>query len=348
LTLAAVEAHSLIAVEHLHRYELAAELCQGLRVADVGCGSGYGSRLMRASCPSVTGIDVDEATIEVARATVGQDADMRLEVAEAQEFLEGDLVGEFDAIVMLETLEHLERPEDALNALRRHAAHGLKAVVSVPNSKWLQEDNPYHRMDFGYEEALDAFAGFEDCVVLYQFLAEGSLIRSREGSELAGRLVATERGEPEYANHFIACINLTSRLAEVPDWAQMHLEAAPLYNRYMRNLELAHRELRRANARLAREKLGKADSAAVSVLGRVERERQLLEEQRRKEEYDPTNPTERQAHIRRINELNDHALKVEREMREFTETRAWRIATGYWAARDRLKRLGGRRTGAGP
>ena len=93
----------------------------------------------------------------------------------------------------------------------------------MPNSKWLEEDNPYHRTEYGYEAAIEAFAGFDDCLVLYQFLAEGSLIRSREGSDLAGRLVAMERGEPEYANHFIACVNLSAELDAAPDWARIHL-----------------------------------------------------------------------------------------------------------------------------
>lgn len=331
LTLEAVEAHSLIAVEHLHRYELAAELCRGLRVADIGCGSGYGSRILRQACPVVTGIDNDAATIQVAQGTVGREADVRFEVADAHEFLRRNLTEDFDAVVMFESLEHLSQPEDALASLRQQAVQGLRIVISVPNSRWFDEENPHHRTDFGYEEAMEAFQAFDDYAVLYQFLAEGSLIRRREATEVSGRLVATERGEPEYANHFIACINLSASLERLPDWARMHLEAAPLYNRYMRNLEHANRELRRVNARLARDRLGKADSAAATVLGKLERERTALEERRR------AHPTERQAQLRRIEELHEQALAQERQLREMTSTRAWRLATRYWGMRDALK-----------
>ena len=44
LTLEAAQADTMIACEHRQRYEFAAELCGGLRVLDLCCGSGYGIR----------------------------------------------------------------------------------------------------------------------------------------------------------------------------------------------------------------------------------------------------------------------------------------------------------------
>lgn len=336
LTLEEAAAHSLIAVEHIHRYDLAAELLAGLRVADVGCGSGYGSRILREVCPSVTGIDKDAATIDAAQAAVGPEADVHFEVADANEFLRRELSDAFDALVLFESLEHLGDPEEALASLRDHAERGLRIVISVPNSKGLGEENPYHESEFGYEEALKACEGFADCTVLYQFLAEGSLIRRSEPAEVAGRLVATERGEPEYANHFIVCINLASQLEELPNWAKMHLEAAPLYNSYMRILEQANRELRKTNARLARSKWAKADSAASTMLGKLELERRGLRKLRLEQSYDPDDTTERQAHLRRIEELHEQALQLDRTVQQMMSTRAWKLVSRYWATRDKI------------
>ena len=346
LTLEAAAAHSLIAVEHIHRYDLAAELLAGLRVADIGCGSGYGSRILREVCPSVSGIDNDAVTIERARATVGQEADVHFDAADGNEFLRRDLSGGFDGLVLLESLEHLGDPEEALASLRGHAERGLRIVFSVPNSKGFGEENAFHESEFGYEEALSACEGFADCTMLFQFLAEGSLIRRREPAETAGRLVATERGEPECANHFIACINLATELERLPDWAQMHLEAAPVYNSYMRNLEQANRELRRTNARLARSKWAKADSAASTLLGKLELERRRLKELRLAQSYDPEDLTERQAHLRRIEELNEQALQLDRTVQQMMSTRVWKVATQYRATRNKIAvalRLPGKR-----
>jgi SAM-dependent methyltransferase len=332
LTLEAAAAHSLIAVEHVHRYDLAAELCHGFRVADVGCGSGYGCRILAEKSPEVLGIDNDVGTVDAAQASLGGKGNIRFEVADAHEFLARDLGQSFDVIVLFECLEHLIEPERALETLRSHAAQGMRIVLSVPNSKAFGERNPHHVTDYGYEEVHAALAGFDDCVVLYQFLAEGSLIRGTEEGERSGRLVVTERGEPEYANHFIACINLGEELAGRPDWAQMQLEAAPVHNRYMLNLERANTELRRANARLARGFLGIADSAAAALIAKIERtERELAAANERLRER------EQEAELHTwIDQLHRQIYEHKHQVQAMEATRVWRLAGRYWALRDRL------------
>jgi SAM-dependent methyltransferase len=336
LTLEAAAAHSLIAVEHIHRYDLAAELCQGLRIADVCCGSGYGSRILAEKSPEVLGIDNHVATIDAAQAALGGNGNIKFEVADALEFLGRDLGEYFDALVLFECVEHLSEPERALEALRSHAKQGMRIILSVPNSKAFAEENPHHVTDYGYEEAHAALAGFEDCVFLYQFVAEGSLIRGMDAGEPTGRLVLTEHGEPEYANHFIACINLADDLAARPDWVRMHLEAAPAHNCYLLNLERANTELRRANARLGRDLLGVADSAAASLLAKLERtERELAAVKNQLREKQP------EAELRTwIDHLHEQIYEQKRQVETMQATRAWRLAGRYWALRDRLLRRG--------
>jgi SAM-dependent methyltransferase len=246
LSLADVRAATPLAAEHLHRYELATSLCAGLRVADVCCGSGYGSALLhRGGATSVRGVDVDAATIESARRELGGSAGVSFERADAVEFLGRDLAERFDAVVMFEGLEHLPDPDRALAALRRLADEGVRLAVSVPNSRALGEvDNPYHHTDFGYEEAIAALRGLgEDVVILYQFAAEGSLIRGAvaAGGGLDARQALSERGEPEMASHFVGLVNFGE--IEPPPDARMVLQVSPLNRRHMLDLE-------RSNARL--------------------------------------------------------------------------------------------------
>lgn len=269
LSLDAIGANTLIASEHVHRYALGARLCAGMRVVDLACGSGYGSAILRETAAWVTGVDKDRATVDVARATVGKDGDIGFEAADALEFLSRDLGEDYDAIVCFEGLEHFPDPAPVLAELERHAAGGMKLVVSVPNSKGFEEENEFHVTDYGYEEAREAFGRFDEVTVLYQFLAEGSLIRHETASELEAEFVLREHGEPEWANHFIACVNLDAHLAEIGDAARMQLAVAPLYNRHMRALERANRELFRENGRLGRERIGIADSAAITMSERV-------------------------------------------------------------------------------
>jgi SAM-dependent methyltransferase len=267
LTLEATSAHTLIATEHVHRYRLAAAVCDGARVLDLACGSGYGSRILREHADAVTGLDNDEATIRAAQATVGHEEGIDFLAADAAEYLESAAASEFDVIVCFEGLEHLPDPDRALTAMEALAKAGKKLIFSVPNSKAFHEKNEFHVTEFGFEEAMAAFERFDDRFVLFQFLAEGSLIRPGEDSgDVDARIELSEHGEKEYANHFICFANI--RAATVTD-GRMQLAAAPAHNRYVLNLERSIREMWQTNARLARSRLGVDDSAGAAVLSRL-------------------------------------------------------------------------------
>jgi SAM-dependent methyltransferase len=277
LSLEAVSAHTLIACEHVHRYRFAARLCAGLRVLDVACGTGYGTAILGERASTALGVDNDAATIDTARVAVGAADHVRFEVADAEEFLRREAVSGYEAIVCFEGLEHFPDPQAVLASLRRHAARGSKLIISVPNSRAFDERNEFHVTDFGYEKALEAFGAFEEVTVLYQYLAEGSLIRGERPAQIAGEFVLAEHGEPEFANHFIACVNFARELADLGDSTRMQLAVAPNYNRHMINIERANAELWRENARIGRHRIGVGESAAAALLARLDDMRQRAE-----------------------------------------------------------------------
>lgn len=330
LSLSAVSAHTLIACEHIHRYTLARELCAGFRVLDLCCGSGYGAEILSASAQSVHGVDNDAATVDTAAATVGAATGATFEAADAVRFLEQNLAGRFDVIVCFEGLEHLPDVQAAFDQLRRHADVGIRLIASVPNSRAFGEDNEYHVTDFGFEEAQEAFGGFERRIMLHQFLAEGSLLVAPGADGLDSELVGADHVEPEYANHFVCCVNFDYDVVGRAVRGRMHLEAAPAYNRYMHNLETANRELRRRNAQLARGLLGRGDSAAASYLSGLEVERSSVAAELES--------------VRGDLELVREELEIERERRSHAEGSA-RTAEAVLAARlssrarDRMRRL---------
>ncbi|MGI8804010.1 MAG: class I SAM-dependent methyltransferase [Solirubrobacteraceae bacterium] len=270
LTLQAVAEPTLIAAEHIHRYEFAAALCHGLRVLDLCCGSGYGAEILATSAAAVHGVDYDAATIDLAADTVGRAVAITFEVSDATAFLRRDLRDRFDAIVCFEGLEHLPELETPLRELRRHAADGLAVIASVPNSRGLDEDNEFHHSQFGYPEATAAFEAFPGAVLVHQYLAEGSLIVVDGAGEFDARLHGLERAEPPYANHFLLVAGLPAERLAAAHRAHIQLAVAPNYNRYMRGLERANTELRRRNNLLTRGLLGKGDSAAASYVKRTE------------------------------------------------------------------------------
>ncbi|MCD6015285.1 MAG: Methyltransferase type 12 [Solirubrobacterales bacterium] len=271
---------SLIALTHVHRYELAAELCAGMRVLDLCCGSGYGARILAGSAAAVTGVDRHQPSIGRASEELGDGERLAFEVGDAHEWLERPLAERFDAIVLLDGLEHLADLGRALDRLRAHAEAGLTLIVSVPNSRRFGEQNPDHVLEFDLETALAAFKGLPGATVLNQFHAEGSLIRAAPSGEgLAAHMTLAERTDAEHtdaehADHYIALVNAEGEPLERAGSSRMQLAVTASFNRYMVDLEQQNRALRRANQRLARERLGVADSAAASVLRR-ERGREL-------------------------------------------------------------------------
>ena len=267
LTLEAAQADTMIACEHRQRYEFASGLCAGLRVLDLCCGSGYGSTILAANATAVVGVDNDAATVDLAQASIAREMPVvSFELADAVSYLGTDLGERFDAIVCFEGLEHLPELDRVLAMLREHALRGLRLIVSVPNSKLFGEENPFHLTDFGYEEARAAFASFPSCVLLPQYLAEGSLICPPGATQTDVAVSLGERNEPEYANHFIFCVNFEEAQLEDVHHGHMQLSSAPLFNRWSEGMKQALSALRRENARLARGRLGKADSAAAAAL----------------------------------------------------------------------------------
>jgi SAM-dependent methyltransferase len=222
LSRGAVSESTPIASERIHRYALAARLCAGMRVVDLACGSGYGTAILRERATAVTGVDSDAAL----------------------EFLSRDLAGDHDLIVCFDGLEHFADPAPVLARLEQHAQAGMKLILSVANSK-------------GLDEARETFGRFGEVTVLYQFLAEGSLIRGETPSKLEGDFVLPEHGESECADTFIACVNLDAELSELGDFVHTRLDVAA------RSLDRANRELFHENGRLARELIASAESAAA-------------------------------------------------------------------------------------
>ncbi len=270
LTLQAVTEPTLIAAEHLHRYEFAAGLLAGLRVVDLCCGSGYGAEILAGRAEAVHGVDNDAATIDLAASTVGRAESISFELADATDFLRRDLGDRFEAIVCFEGLEHLPDAGAAIGELRRQASAGVAVIASVPNSLGLGEENEFHLSEFGYAEVRAAFAGFPGAAIVHQYLAEGSLIVVDGAGDLEARLHGLERAEPPYANHFVLVAGISDERLAAAHRGRLQLAVAPSYNRYMQSLERANAELRRRNTQLARGLLGKGDSAAPSYIKRTE------------------------------------------------------------------------------
>jgi 2-polyprenyl-3-methyl-5-hydroxy-6-metoxy-1,4-benzoquinol methylase len=122
----------------------------------MACGEGYGSDLLAAGAASVVGVDANPEAHEHAR----------LRYSRSNLRFERDLVDAFseqaDAVVFLQTIEHLQDPGAVLDHFRSlivHAAPGGGMVfVSTPNVLTLapkgasRSDNPWHVHEYRAQE----------------------------------------------------------------------------------------------------------------------------------------------------------------------------------------------------
>ncbi len=91
----------------------------GKRILDVGCGGGILTESLASKGASVTGIDMAELSLEVARMHLhesGLDIDYRLSTVEA--FAEQNET-RFDIVTCLEMLEHVPDPDSVISAATR-------------------------------------------------------------------------------------------------------------------------------------------------------------------------------------------------------------------------------------
>ncbi len=134
---------------HLAVYEWIAERVGSMRVTDLACGEGYGSDVLAETAADVIGIDANPEAHAHAAARYRR-PNLRFERA-----LVEDVEGPRDAIVFLQTIEHIEDPKPLLEAI---ATAAPLAYISTPNRLTLapegadKSDNPWHVREYTAEE----------------------------------------------------------------------------------------------------------------------------------------------------------------------------------------------------
>ena len=125
----------LIENEHMERYRFAAGLARGKKVADVACGTGYGSQLLATSggAASVCGVDISESAVRFAQEHFAA-PNLKFIVASAEK-LSPLPDQEFDLVVSFETIEHLPNVQTYLGEIKRILRPGGQFLVSTPDRR---------------------------------------------------------------------------------------------------------------------------------------------------------------------------------------------------------------------
>jgi ubiquinone/menaquinone biosynthesis C-methylase UbiE len=126
--------------DHLARYSFVAPFIKGKIVADVGCGEGYGSDMIRKGGASeVIGLDNDPLIVRAAQAKY---PGMRFVAASATETGLPD--ASVDVAVSFEVWHHLDQYEDFIPEMYRILKPNGMLICSIPNRHVIYL-NPFHR-----------------------------------------------------------------------------------------------------------------------------------------------------------------------------------------------------------
>jgi 2-polyprenyl-3-methyl-5-hydroxy-6-metoxy-1,4-benzoquinol methylase len=137
---------------HLVVYEWIAARVAGLRVVDMACGEGYGTQVLARRAASAVGVDANpEAHAHAAARYTAPN--VRFERTLIDHYAEP-----CDAVVFLQTIEHVTNPGEILDGFRALVGPGGVVYVSTPNVLTLAPEgadrsgNPWHVHEYRAQE----------------------------------------------------------------------------------------------------------------------------------------------------------------------------------------------------
>ena len=137
---------------HLAVYEWVADRVSGLRVIDMACGEGYGAAVLARRAAAVVGVDANPEAHDHARLRYTE-GNLRFERGMIETF-----TAPCDAVVFLQTIEHVEDPGAVLDRFRALVGPGGIVFVTTPNLLTIapagaaKSDNPWHVREYRASE----------------------------------------------------------------------------------------------------------------------------------------------------------------------------------------------------
>jgi len=196
LDLTVPENHVLY-LKHLKAYEHALQFVENKTVLEIGCGSGYGNKLLAQKAEKIYSLDIDKESLEFARI---HNANSKTEYIEV-DVVEGvDLESNScDICVCFQVIEHIdiEKIPLFLNEIKRIVKPSGITLFTTPNRKirlypFQKPVNKYHKTEYtgkGFKKLLSVY--FDD-VSLFGMQAVDMLKR-----------IEIRRYKPSIFKHFI-------------------------------------------------------------------------------------------------------------------------------------------------
>ena len=170
-------------MEHLHRYGLAIDLCDGKVVLDIASGEGYGSSLLARRALRVYGVDISSEAVEHASKKY-QAPNLKYLQGRADAIPVAD--HQIELAVSFETLEHHDLHDEMMRELRRVLQADGLLIISTPDKRYYSEEpkitNEFHVKELYEAEFRDLLARhFRNVRVMHQRVLYASVIDAEAG-----------------------------------------------------------------------------------------------------------------------------------------------------------------------
>lgn len=154
-------------------YTSISQQVKGLRVLDIGCGTGIGSLQLARYAQVVSGCDVDKDAIDFARLVISQ-PNLGFTVLDVLTVADEQSATSYEAITAIEVLEHIPDWRAALRKVRGLLRPGGKLYISARNANADLRRNDLHEREWTAAEFRAALGEFFADVKLYDYTLDAA------------------------------------------------------------------------------------------------------------------------------------------------------------------------------
>lgn len=161
---------SFVFARHRFAYEYVCQYVADCVVAVIGCGTGYGCRMLSEQARCVYGIDHDFSALRYSRVNYGAPNIMYAQMSAAAL----GLAARFDVVVSFQVIEHMPDLRRFVEQLKMITKAGGLIFISTPNVAKpcrSRQGSPFHQNEMNYQQFFHlintSFSSFEILGVAY-------------------------------------------------------------------------------------------------------------------------------------------------------------------------------------
>jgi ubiquinone/menaquinone biosynthesis C-methylase UbiE len=159
---------------HKFAYVQAGKLAKGKKVLDLGCNTGYGSKIISKTASSVVGVDVSKEAITAAQKRYRNSQEIRFKLIDGKQLPFDN--NEFDMITSFQVIEHIVDHKIFIGELKRVLSSSGLAVFTTPNAvlrldPGMRPWNEFHVREFNHSELVCLLKMFFSAIRIYGLCA---------------------------------------------------------------------------------------------------------------------------------------------------------------------------------